>query len=77
MNMQDKLGIELANGDTVIYAKGGQSDDSLYVATIVQSGSATTSVRILTHDTNRKLFRRPNELLNVEGLRMSNPEAFI
>jgi uncharacterized protein with FMN-binding domain len=74
--MQDKLGIEIQKDDTVIYAKGAKQDDYLYIATVIECGS-TTSVRILTHDTNRKLFRRHTDLVNITGLKLSNPEAFI
>jgi hypothetical protein len=74
--MQDKLGIEIEKDDTVIYAKGQKSDDYLYIATVIE-WHEPNSVKILTHDTNRKLFRRNTDLVNITGLKLSNPEAFI
>ena len=75
--MQDKIGVPLNVGDTVIYAKRG--DDDLHLATIekfTHEGQYATIRRISTGRISQNP-RMCNELLSVEIIRESNPEYFI
>ena len=74
--MTDKLNIEVNIGDMIVYAKGARSDMDLYIGTVIgilDDGDFT----IFTHDTELRIVRRPDQIINIQGLKDSNPEAFI
>jgi len=74
--MYDKLGTLIEVDDEILYAKGAQSDDSLYLGTVIEADKGN-QVKLLAHDSKRKLYRHRDNVINISPVKKANPENFI
>lgn len=71
----DKLGMVLSVGDTVLYAMGARSDDSLYKGKV--TGMEGSFLSIKAEVSNRTIQRYSSNVLSAELHKREFPEDYV
>ena len=75
--MQDKFSQELEVGDTILFAKGAQSDDNLYIGTIKNILHESERIHIKCHTSNSINKRLGMDVVKLNFFKEQYPEYFI